>query len=143
MLSVKAFCNMEYVAWHIYLCYSDPFWHYLRVFCSLLAVGCACSPTEPIPTTHFCSGPSRCIFRLAACVWLIRMSLFRILSQYYLIFFCFRRDFLGGFSRVFPTWDSKGAKDCKSCRSRTMLQNAYLDAKIGFDAEENEPSKVW
>ena len=24
-----------------------------------------------------------------------------------------------------------------------MLQNAYLDAKIGFDAEENEPSKVW
>ena len=24
-----------------------------------------------------------------------------------------------------------------------MLQNAYLGAKIGFDAEENEPSKVW
>ena len=32
-----------------------------------------------------------------------------------------------------------GAKDCKSCRSRKMLQNAYLDAKIGFDTEENEP----
>ena len=24
-----------------------------------------------------------------------------------------------------------------------MLQNAYLGAKIGFDAEKNEPSKVW
>ena len=23
-----------------------------------------------------------------------------------------------------------------------MLKNAYLDAKIGFDTEENEPSKV-
>ena len=28
------------------------------------------------------------------------------------------------------------------CRSRKMLKNAYLDAKIGFDTEENEPSKV-
>ena len=36
-----------------------------------------------------------------------------------------------------------GAKDCKSCSSRKMLQNAYLGSKIGFDAEENEPSKVW
>ena len=26
---------------------------------------------------------------------------------------------------------------------KIMLQNAYLGAKIGFDAEENEPSKVW
>ena len=24
-----------------------------------------------------------------------------------------------------------------------MLQNAYLDVKIGFDTEENEPSKVF
>ena len=24
-----------------------------------------------------------------------------------------------------------------------MLQNAYLDAKIGFETEENEPPKVW
>ena len=24
-----------------------------------------------------------------------------------------------------------------------MLKNACLGAKIGFDAEENEPSKVW
>ena len=24
-----------------------------------------------------------------------------------------------------------------------MLQNAYLDAKIGVDTEENGPSKVW
>ena len=28
------------------------------------------------------------------------------------------------------------------CRSRKMLKNAYLDAKIGVDTEENEPSKV-
>ena len=31
---------------------------------------------------------------------------------------------------------------CLFCRSRKMLQNAYLDAKIGFETEENEPSKV-
>ena len=24
-----------------------------------------------------------------------------------------------------------------------MLRNAYSDAKIGFDTEENEPPKVW
>ena len=29
------------------------------------------------------------------------------------------------------------------CRYRKMLQNAYLDTKIGFDTEENEPPKVW
>ena len=44
----------------------------------MYAVGCACNPTEPIPTSSLCSGPSRCIFRLAACVWVIRVSLFRI-----------------------------------------------------------------
>ena len=26
---------------------------------------------------------------------------------------------------------------------KIMLKNAYLGARIGFDAEENEPSKVW
>ena len=46
------------------------------------------------------------------------------------------------FSRQFSTWDSKGAKVCKSCRSRKMLKDEYLVAKIGFDTEENEPSKV-
>ena len=35
------------------------------------------------------------------------------------------------------------AKDCKSCSPRKMLQNAYLGANIGVDAEENEPSNVW
>ncbi len=40
-------------------------------------------------------------------------------------------------------WDLSGAKDCKSCRSRKMLSNEYLDAKFGFDTEENEPLKVW
>ena len=39
--------------------------------------------------------------------------------------------------------DLSGAKDCKSCRSRKMLKNEYLVAKIGFDTAENEPSKVW
>ena len=28
-------------------------------------------------------------------------------------------------------------------RSRQALSNAYLDAKIGVDTAENEPSKVW
>ena len=37
---------------------------------------------------------------------------------------------------------STGAKECQYCRYRKMLKNAYLDAKIGFDTEENEPSKV-
>ena len=36
--------------------------------------------------------------------------------------------------------DSKGAKACKSCRSRQELSNEYLLAKIGFDTAENEPS---
>ena len=40
-------------------------------------------------------------------------------------------------------WIWSGAKVFESCRSRKMLQNAYLDVKIGFDTEENEPSKVF
>ena len=35
--------------------------------------------------------------------------------------------------------DSKGAKACKSCRSRQELSNEYLLAKCGFDTAENEP----
>ena len=31
---------------------------------------------------------------------------------------------------------------CKSCRSRKMLQNDYLVAKIGVDTAEREPSEV-
>ena len=42
----------------------------------------------------------------------------------------------------FPTSEKKGAKECKSCRSRKTLQNEYLVAKIGVDTAENEPSKV-
>ncbi len=38
--------------------------------------------------------------------------------------------------------DSKGAKACKSCRSRQELSNEYLLAKFGFDTAENEPLKV-
>ena len=40
-------------------------------------------------------------------------------------------------------WILSGAKVCKTCRSRKMLSNEYLLAKIGADTEENEPSKVW
>ena len=40
-------------------------------------------------------------------------------------------------------WVSSGAKVWESCRSRKTLQNKYLDAKIGVDTAENEPSKVW
>ena len=35
-----------------------------------------------------------------------------------------------------------GAKAHKSCRSRKMLQNEYLVAKIGDDTAENEPCEV-
>ena len=34
-----------------------------------------------------------------------------------------------------------GAKVCQSCKSGKMLKNAYLDAKIGVDTAENEPSE--
>ena len=37
---------------------------------------------------------------------------------------------------------SIGAKDWKSCRSRKMLQNEYLIAKVGVDTAENEPHQV-
>ena len=35
--------------------------------------------------------------------------------------------------------DSKGAKACKSCRSRQELSIEYLLAKFGFDTAEKEP----
>ena len=38
---------------------------------------------------------------------------------------------------------SSGAKVWYSCRSRKMLKNDYLLAKIGADTAENEPPKVW
>ena len=40
-------------------------------------------------------------------------------------------------------WDRSGSKECKSCRSRKMLQNASLLAIVAVDTAENEPSKVW
>ena len=33
--------------------------------------------------------------------------------------------------------------DRGDCRSRKMLQNEYLVAKIGFDDADNEPLQVW
>ena len=38
---------------------------------------------------------------------------------------------------------ARGAKVCKSCRSRQELSNEYLLAKIGVDTAENEPLEVW
>ena len=40
-------------------------------------------------------------------------------------------------------WDLSGAKECKSCRSRKMLQNEPLVAIVAVDTAENEPLKVW
>ena len=40
-------------------------------------------------------------------------------------------------------WDLSGAKGCKSCRSRKMLQNEPLVAIVAVDAAENEPLKIW
>ena len=39
-------------------------------------------------------------------------------------------------------WIWSGAKVFKTCRSRKVLSNEYLDLKIGVDTAENEPSKV-
>ena len=36
----------------------------------------------------------------------------------------------------------KNAKECKSCRSRRMLQKDYFVAIVAVHAAENEPSKV-
>ena len=38
--------------------------------------------------------------------------------------------------------DLSGAKECKSCRSRKMLQNEPLVAIVAVDTAENEPLKV-
>ena len=43
---------------------------------------------------------------------------------------------------VFFHFDSKGAKEYKSCSSRKMLKNAPSLAIGGVDIAENEPSKV-
>ena len=45
-------------------------------------------------------------------------------------------------SRILNFCYFSGAKECKSCRSRKMLQNAPFLAMRGVDTAENEPSKV-
>ena len=42
-------------------------------------------------------------------------------------------------------WRLRSREECKSCRSRKMLQNASLLAIVAVDTEENEPIKneVW
>ena len=37
----------------------------------------------------------------------------------------------------------RGAKECKSCRSRKMLKNAPTLAIVAVHTEENEPLKNW
>ena len=38
--------------------------------------------------------------------------------------------------------DLSGAKECKSCRSRKMLQNAAFLAIVAVHTDENEPLKI-
>ena len=85
----------------------------------------------------FSGAASSCVSLFDACYWCYSSS------KRGLFIVCLFRGFLGGFSRVFSVRSPKGAKDCKSCSPRKMLKNAHLDAKIGFDAEENEDSEVW
>ena len=41
------------------------------------------------------------------------------------------------------TWDSRGARECKSGRSRKVLKNAFtLAISEAFDTAEHEPEKV-
>ena len=51
-----------------------------------------------------------------------------------------RKKFDEFFAKILSLERCEGV--CKSCRSRKMLKNEYLVAKIGFDTEENERSKV-
>ena len=55
-----------------------------------------------------------------------------------------KNEFLFIFAKIVTSfllkfWVLSGAKVDKSCRSRKMLQNEYLVAKIGGDTAENEP----
>ena len=50
--------------------------------------------------------------------------------------------FCENLQKIYKFWVWSGAKVCESCRARKMLKNAYLDAKIGFDTAENEPSEI-
>ena len=55
-----------------------------------------------------------------------------------------KNEFLFIFTKIvtiflLKNWILSGAKVCKSCRSRKMLKNEYLVAKIGVDTAENEP----
>ena len=46
------------------------------------------------------------------------------------------------FPVVFYLTDSKGAKECKSCRAQKMLQNAAFLAIVAVDTDENELLKI-
>ena len=45
-------------------------------------------------------------------------------------------------TRIFKFCDLSGAKDCKSCSSRKIIQDEYLVAIVAVDTAENEPLKV-
>ena len=84
----------------------------------------------------FSGAASSCVSLFDACYWCYSSS------KRGLFIVCLFRGFLGGFSRFFSIRSPKGAKVCKSCRSRKTLKNEYLVAKFGFDTAENEPSRV-
>ena len=63
---------------------------------------------------------------LVACLFAGAVLFARALLRRGLFVCIFRVVFHCGFY----TWDSKGAKECKSCRSRKMLQNASLLAIV-------------
>ena len=56
--------------------------------------------------------------------------------------FSFRLVSAWFFPVVFYLTDSKGAKECRSCRAKKMLQNAPFLAIVAVHTDENEPPKV-
>ena len=56
----------------------------------------------------------------------------------------FRKNCKKKFTKfLLKIWDLSGEKECKSCRSRKMLQNASFLAIVAVRTEENEPPKIW
>lgn len=67
--------------------------------------------------------------------------LFQVLFRQSCSFPPFWLGFLFGFKVSFNFLDSKGARECKSDRSRQEFSNEYLVTKFGCDTAENESSK--
>ena len=78
------------------------------------------------------------IHQILSEIFRISLSKFKILQTFLKIPKKMRRNF----AEIFEFRAVQRIAKLKSCRSRKMLKNEYLDAKIGLDTEENEPSKV-